>query len=159
MERELFPADFEAYERADKLNRSTTDPGETPYKSKYEARTVFETIRFNLTPRFLLERGHPTVDLHLVACYAHILYKLGVNHLETDERPTAELFFSDCVNVVKELADQSRIVFIYISVQNHLSFIYSERSDNEKTLSCLHLANEAYAIFKERNESIYLHLA
>lgn len=154
-------SDYDSFLLCEKLNK-VEDPDATPYKSKYEARSHLETLRLKLNLRYISDvvpflsssdnDSLSSIDLNLVASFAYILYKLGANHFDTDERTSADQFFTDCLKVLEKLPARPETIFVFISAENHLSFIHSDRSKNDDALNALLAAQTAYNAFKELQE-------
>lgn len=152
MEVDLTPEDFEMFMSSEKLDKAE-NPDSTPYQSKYEARVLLEALRLKLNVKYIQEISAEIPNLDIVALFAFVLYKLGVNHFVTDERSNAEKLFDDCLKIISPFVEKPQIIHIYISTQNYLSFINSDRSKNDEALQCLQSAQTAYNAFKQLNIS------
>lgn len=77
--------DFAAFEEAERLNRQS-DPETEPFKSKYAARKMLLNLAESLKTLYEQDPNQSTVRI----LYGHVLYLIGLNFVETEERGHGE---------------------------------------------------------------------
>jgi KIF-binding protein len=134
-------------EKAEELFKKVPEEEKTPFKHKYEARTILQNLLGN---KFISikDLDSPTV---LEACSNGIvLYKLGLNYSETEEYKDAETTLNKSLRLLNLVPNniKNRYINIIQDLYNTLGIIHSNWTNYNKGLPLLHKAEQIYSIVK-----------
>lgn len=143
---------------------SLRDPPNEPYKSKYAAKEIFETLLNEIKSlrgqQSVLDEKDVSDSIDgLLLSEALLHYEIGSINLETEELSKGEENLNHSLNLLRENFSEQVLVSIslfQIVSLNQLSYLWCERDEKEKACFLLHEAESIYESWSKLENSAYV---
>lgn len=137
----------ELYKAALKLTDETSksDPEDDPYKSLYKARELWLILKEKVEKN----RNSAVEVSDWLFLEAAVHLKLGVNYMETEEKPAGETYLKQSISLLESEKTSFKGCNIVQSALNQLGILFTERRNPEKGLEYLLEAESLYKKFRE----------
>lgn len=137
----------ELYKAALKLTDETSksDPEDDPYKSMYKARELWLILKEKVEKN----RNSAVEVSDWLFLEAAVHLKLGVNYMETEEKPAGETYLKQSISLLESEKTSFKGCNIVQSALNQLGILFTERRNPEKGLEYLLEAESLYKKFRE----------
>lgn len=135
------------YKAALKLTDETSksDPEDDPYKSMYKARELWLILKEKVEKN----RNSAVEVSDWLFLEAAVHLKLGVNYMETEEKPAGETYLKQSISLLESEKTSFKGCNIVQSALNQLGILFTERRNPEKGLEYLLEAESLYKKFRE----------
>jgi tetratricopeptide (TPR) repeat protein len=121
------------------------DPKETPYKSKYEARDIYNEII-----KTLADLGDD--KSHCQAILGGLYCTVGIIDVDVEELSTGETNIVKALKILDEMPEQHLKIISELKALNQLGILWCMREDFEKAKEYLERGLESYLQFMKDNE-------